>query len=312
MSTFLRILPGSTAIQQQSKLIDNCTPSIAYDEQVQAASSAFDTQMYEIIDDTGAVLFIPNILGLTDETLVDILAWQFHVDFYDKTQPLEFRKELIQNSIIWHRTKGTVQLVNDVINTYWPGGGYLQEWFQYRNPFPPNYPVDSVDVFIETFAPSDVNLPNDKFMIQNAYEGGEQVFFVAGHGTVAGTLPAPLVAGTTYFVVNQTSTQFQLAATLGGTPINLTSAGTGTNELWERGVGTWHDRYKFRVVVNGQIVPDSEVPALIALVERYKPISRWPEGETVGSTASTGNVYALGYVMLTVGVSSDAAVIRGS
>jgi len=92
----------------------------------------------------------------------------------------------------------------------------------------------------------------------------------------------------------------------------LTSAGTGTNELWERGVGTWHDRYKFRVVVNGQIVPDSEVPALIALVERYKPISRWPEGETVGSTASTGNVYALGYVMLTVGVSSDAAVIRGS
>jgi len=312
MSTFLRILPGSTATQQQSKLIDNCTPSIAYDEQVQAASSAFDTQMYEIIDDTGAVLFIPNILGLTDETLVDILAWQFHVDFYDKTQPLEFRKELIQNSIIWHRTKGTVQLVNDVINTYWPGGGYLQEWFQYRNPFPPNYPVDSVDVFIETFAPSDVNLPNDKFMIQNAYEGGEQVFFVAGHGTVAGTLPAPLVAGTTYFVVNQTSTQFQLAATLGGTPINLTSAGTGTNELWERGVGTWHDRYKFRVVVNGQIVPDSEVPALIALVERYKPISRWPEGETVGSTASTGNVYALGYVMLTVGVSSDAAVIRGS
>jgi|SRR5215471_6036966 len=312
MSTFLRILPGSTAIQQQSKLIDNCTPSIAYDEQVQAASSAFDTQMYEIIDDTGAVLFIPNILGLTDETLVDILAWQFHVDFYDKTQPLEFRKELIQNSIIWHRTKGTVQLVNDVINTYWPGGGYLQEWFQYRNPFPPNYPVDSVDVFIETFAPSDVNLPNDKFTLQNAYEGGEQVFFVAGHGTVAGTLPAPLVAGTTYFVVNQTSTQFQLAATLGGTPINLTSAGTGTNELWERGVGTWHDRYKFRVVVNGQIVPDSEVPALIALVERYKPISRWPEGETVGSTASTGNVYALGYVMLTVGVSSDAAVIRGS
>ena len=312
MSTFLRILPGSTAIQQQSKLIDNCTPSIAYDEQVQAASSAFDTQMYEIIDDTGAVLFIPNILGLTDETLVDILAWQFHVDFYDKTQPLEFRKELIQNSIIWHRTKGTVQLVNDVINTYWPGGGYLQEWFQYRNPFPPNYPVDSVDVFIETFAPSDVNLPNDKFTLQNAYEGGEQVFFVAGHGAVAGTLPAPLVAGTTYFVVNQTSTQFQLAATLGGTPINLTSAGTGTNELWERGVGTWHDRYKFRVVVNGQIVPDSEVPALIALVERYKPISRWPEGETVGSTASTGNVYALGYVMLTVGVSSDAAVIRGS
>jgi P2-related tail formation protein len=302
--------PGSTSPVNVARLLDNCTPSIAYDEQIQAACTAFDNQMFEIITDTGAVLFIPNILALTDETLVDILAWQFHVDFYDKTQPLEFRKTLVQNSIIWHRTKGTVQLVNDVINTYWPGGGYIQEWYEYQNPLPPNYPVDTADAFIETFAASDVNVPNDKFLKQNAYEGGEQIFLVAGHGTITGTLPAPLVASTTYFVVNPTSNSFQVAATLGGAPINITSAGTGTNELWERGVGTWHDRYKFRVVVNGDVIPDSEVPAVIALIERYKPVSRWPEGETLGSTSSTGNVYVFGYVMMTVNVSSAAADIR--
>jgi len=69
-----------------SQLIENCTPSIQYDRQVQSGCSAFDNQMYEIIDDTGQVVMIPNIMNLTDEKLVDVLAWQFHVDFYDPTK----------------------------------------------------------------------------------------------------------------------------------------------------------------------------------------------------------------------------------
>jgi len=198
-----------------SNLIDICTPSISYDNQVQAASTAFDKQMWEIIDDTGQVLFIPNILGITDSNLIDILAWQFHVDLYDPTKPLEFRRNLVQQSIIWHKTKGTVQLVNDVINTYWPGGGYIQEWYQYFNPFPPNYPA------------------------------------------------------------------------------------TG-----------WHNRYLFRVIRDGNIIPDSEVPALLDLIGRYKPISRWPEGETILTTPSTATVYASGFMTESVNYASLAAPIR--
>jgi P2-related tail formation protein len=198
-----------------SNLIDSCTPSISYDSQVKAASTAFDKQMWEIIDDTGQVLFIPNIMGITDSNLIDILAWQFHVDLYDSTKPLEFRKSLVQNSIIWHRTKGTVQLVNDIINVYWPGGGYIQEWYQYYNPLPPNYP--------------DVG---------------------------------------------------------------------------------WNNRYRFRVVRNNTIIPDSEVPALLDLISRYKPISRWPEGETLDSTASTGTVYVSGFMTMSVNYASAAAPIR--
>lgn len=46
-----------------------------------------------------------------------------------------------------------------------------------------------------------------------------------------GTLPAPLDALTTYYVRNPTATTFQVATSPGGTPINLTSQGTGVHTL---------------------------------------------------------------------------------
>lgn len=48
-------------------------------------------------------------------------------------------------------------------------------------------------------------------------------------GNTGGALPAPLVAGTSYFVRDKTANTFKLAATSGGAAINITSNGTGTN-----------------------------------------------------------------------------------
>jgi Bacteriophage P2-related tail formation protein len=174
-----------------SRLIDTASSSIAYDAQMKSACSAFDQQMYQIIDETGQVCFIPNIMGLTDSKLVDILAWQFHVDFYDATKPLEFKKNLVQQSIIWHKTKGTPALVQEVLDTYWPGGATLTEWFEYYEPLPPNAP--------------------------NPNPGME--------------LDAP-----------------------------------------------WHDRYRFRVYIDEQIIDPQDEAEVLELIDRYKPVSRWCEG----------------------------------
>src|SRR5215831_11518781 len=166
-----------------TRLIELCTQSINYDEQVQSGCDAFDNQMWSIIDDTGQVVMIPNIMNIYDSKLIDILAWQFHVDFYDSSRDLEFRKNLVQMSIIWHKTKGTPALIQWVLDTYWPGGATLQEWFDYKDPLPPNYP----------------------------------------------------------------------------------NAG-------------WHDRYRFRVLVDESVVTDTQTEnAVVALINRYKPISRWLE-----------------------------------
>lgn len=53
-----------------------------------------------------------------------------------------------------------------------------------------------------------------------------------------GTLPSPLVAATTYYVINSDGTTFQLSLTLNGSAIDLTTAGTGTitmNRVYQRG-----------------------------------------------------------------------------
>jgi hypothetical protein len=46
--------------------------------------------------------------------------------------------------------------------------------------------------------------------------------------SAGGTLPAPLSAGVTYYVVNPGTDVFSLATSSGGTPITVTSAGSGT------------------------------------------------------------------------------------
>lgn len=51
--------------------------------------------------------------------------------------------------------------------------------------------------------------------------------------TTAADLPAPLAAGTVYYVVSSATNDFKLATTSGGSAINLTDAGTGTH-YWQR------------------------------------------------------------------------------
>jgi Bacteriophage P2-related tail formation protein len=210
MSTLLRA----------AHLIDNCTPSISYDAQVQSACIAFDQQMFEIIDDTGQVVMIPSIMNIEDSNLIDILAWQFHVDFYDPTRDLEFRKKLVQMSITWHVTKGTVSLVEDVVNTYWPVGAVVEEWFDYMSPLPPG---------LSPTVPPAVPYPS-----------------INSPPIVAPPIPS------------------------------------------------WHDRYRFRITIDQNVITPADETAVLALINAYKPISRWldtyPNGPIVRPRVSECNI----------------------
>jgi hypothetical protein len=269
----------SPRILRNLKLQDLAPPAINYDAQVQAACQAFDPEMYQIIDATPAVIFISNILQLADSNLVDILAWQFHVDFYDPSKPLDFRKNLVANSIQWHMRKGTVQLLQDVLDTFWPGGATIQEWWQYMDPLPPNFPTVDTDEWRLDFRPADVNPAQDRFQINNApLAEGEMIFFQVVAGS---TLPAPLVAGTTYYVVNYSASKFQVSATSGGSPVNLTSSGSGDHsEIWHKasGTGSWHDRYRFQATIDETIIKPEDEAQVVALIDAYKPVSRWFDG----------------------------------
>jgi hypothetical protein len=268
-----------SSVLRATHLIDNCTPSIAYDRQVQAASTAFDQQMFEIIDETGQVIMIPSIMEIDDENLINILAWQFHVDFYDPTRDLEFRKQLVQLSIVWHKTKGTVALVEQVINMFFPGGATLQEWFEYMSPFPPNYPTDDTGSQVGSFMPANVNVANNTIGITaHGLALNNQIRFQVHYSPTGPTLPMPqpLLQGLFYFVVPDTANTFKVASTPNGPAIDITTAGNAQIDVFRKGTGTWHDRYKFRIMLDETVITDPDLEnQMMALIYRYKPISRW-------------------------------------
>jgi hypothetical protein len=71
---------------------------------------------------------------------------------------------------------------------------------------------------------TDVDTANDKILkTAHGRNDGDLLLYTAGTGAIGG-----LTDGNYYFVVNKTANDFKLSATSGGSAINLTSTGTGS------------------------------------------------------------------------------------
>ena len=85
---------------------DILPPSIAPDPQVAAAGKALDPELQSVSHDIREALIVPRIDELPEE-VVDLLAWQWHADFYELALNLAMKREMVKGSIPWHRKKGT-------------------------------------------------------------------------------------------------------------------------------------------------------------------------------------------------------------
>lgn len=87
-----------------------------------------------------------------------------------------------------------------------------------------------------TFVPAGVSTANNEITVEQYLnlKVGDPVKFAVYNvngGTVAGTLPAPLAAGTTYYVIAYAPTTgiLKVSTTLGGSSVTLTTAGTAVS-----------------------------------------------------------------------------------
>lgn len=91
-----------------------------------------------------------------------------------------------------------------------------------------------------TFNPADVNTGTNVIAITNhGLVDGDQVQF-----TTTGTLPAPVVSGAVYYVVESTNSTFKLSTTFGGTVLDITTQGAGVHTMTVRDIftiGGWID-----------------------------------------------------------------------
>ncbi len=110
-------------------LLELQTSYLQQDATIQALCEALTPHLKEINQNIEQTFLYGRIDELSEE-VIDELAWQFHVDFYDSKLPIEKKRNLVKISPKLHKIKGTPQAVIDAVSTVF-GRTKLKEWFEY-------------------------------------------------------------------------------------------------------------------------------------------------------------------------------------
>lgn len=110
-------------------LLELQTKTMQKDTTTKGLCSALTPQLNLISNQTDSILIYSNIDELSSEVL-DILAWQFRVDWYVANADIETKRRLIKSAFKVHKTKGTAYAVEQVVQDMF-GDGEVQEWFEY-------------------------------------------------------------------------------------------------------------------------------------------------------------------------------------
>jgi len=110
-------------------LLDMMPQSLLDDPFIRAMAKALDPELKAISSEIELCLLYQRIDYLP-EKIVDHLAWQLHVDFYEPDLTLQQKRELVKTSIPWHRHKGTKWAVEQVASIIFRNAR-VTEWFEY-------------------------------------------------------------------------------------------------------------------------------------------------------------------------------------
>lgn len=112
-------------------LIDIMPANLLADKKVKDAAEAIDRELAKTTAFIREDLLIPRIDELP-EKLIDLLARQWHVDFYEYNTPtLPQKRAAVKKSVDWHRHKGTPYAVKEIIRLMVGDAAGIKEWFEY-------------------------------------------------------------------------------------------------------------------------------------------------------------------------------------
>ncbi|MBQ7154860.1 MAG: phage tail protein I [Synergistaceae bacterium] len=96
--------------------LETLTPNnLIADENISALAKAIDPQLALTANASFEAMILPRIDELPEQVL-DLLAWQMHVDFYDLAYSPEIKRKAVKGSLLWHMKKGTVQAIIEALN----------------------------------------------------------------------------------------------------------------------------------------------------------------------------------------------------
>lgn len=110
-------------------LLDLLPQSLKSDPGVEALAKALDPEIQAVSAAIAECILMARIDDLTED-VIDLLAWQLHVDLYDPGLSIEKKRALVQSSIILHQQKGTPAAVEAAAQIVF-GRSWIDEWFDY-------------------------------------------------------------------------------------------------------------------------------------------------------------------------------------
>lgn len=114
---------------QSTSLLDILPENLLADAQIYAAARALDDELQKVTVAIRDALILPRIDELSEE-VIDILTWQWSVDFYDELKSLAEKRNAVKQSIAMHRIKGTRRAVELALHMVYTSGE-VSEWFEY-------------------------------------------------------------------------------------------------------------------------------------------------------------------------------------
>ena len=132
---FLGLLPHSIAADEQIAAVakalepvlassDKAIASILIMARLSGSDAALSPALFRLVEKAGG-------LKALEEELLDLLAWQFHVDGYEAASSLSQKRRMVQDSIPIHRRRGTPWAVKAALEAVLERAVEVREWFDY-------------------------------------------------------------------------------------------------------------------------------------------------------------------------------------
>lgn len=99
------------------------------DERFNAAAIALEGALSDLSYAARECLFLPR-LDILPSTMLNVLANQYHVDFFEPDMSDDEKRALIRDAIQWHRRKGTPAAVEEIARKVYSGAA-VKEWYEY-------------------------------------------------------------------------------------------------------------------------------------------------------------------------------------
>ncbi len=113
----------------RENLLSSLPAALAHDPKMAALAEAIAGLLVQQKEEAGRLSIYPRI-GRLDEALLDILAHDFKVDWWDSDYTLEEKRRTLEGSWQVHKTLGTKAAVEKAITAIFPNTT-IEEWFEY-------------------------------------------------------------------------------------------------------------------------------------------------------------------------------------